>query len=240
MLADIGIREAHRAMKIWRALWIVCGAFKLCDQKNDPSKGIRRVTPTGRSATWTEGELVRLVKAAWRMGHRGLAVIVAIAWDTGFSPVDARRLANGNISEEGFRVPRAKTGKPAIGTISLRTRRMIAAYLADAPVTLAEAPLFRNRSGAAYSKDTLGDDFRTVRAAVFPGDTRKLMDARRSGATEALAGGASAEQIGSKMANSIATNRELERTHLPVDSAVVRMVDRARLVGRKAMRGTKV
>jgi hypothetical protein len=57
--------------------------------------------------------------------------------------------------------------------------------------------------------------------------------------TEALAGGASAEQIGSKMANSIATNRELERTYLPVNSAVIRMVDRARLDGRKAIRAQK-
>jgi len=42
------------------------------------------------------------------------------------------------------------------------------------------------------------------------------------------------------MANSIATNRELQRIYLPVDSAEVRMVDSARLVGRKAISGTKV
>jgi hypothetical protein len=111
-------------------------------------------------------------------------------------------------------------------------------YLKNTPETICGSPLFRNRSRAAYSKDTLGDDFRAVRARIFPGDTRMLMDARRSGATGALAGGASAEQIGSKMANSIATNRE--RTYLPVNSAVIRMVDRARLDGRTAIRGTKV
>jgi hypothetical protein len=111
-------------------------------------------------------------------------------------------------------------------------------YLKNTPETICGSPLFRNRSRAAYSKDTLGDDFRAVRARIFPGDTRMLMDARRSGATGALAGGASAEQIGSKMANSIATNRE--RTYLPVNSAVIRMVDRARLDGRRAIPGTKV
>lgn len=115
MLAGIGVREAHRAMKIWRALWIVCAAFKLCDAKDDPSKGVRRITPKGRSATWTEGEIVRLAKAAWRSGYRGLAVIIAVSWDTGFSPVDARRLSGGDLSPEGFRIPRAKTGKAAIG-----------------------------------------------------------------------------------------------------------------------------
>jgi hypothetical protein len=240
MLAKIGVREAHRAMKIWRALWKICGALNFCDPNGDPFLGIRRVTPIGRSATWTEGDLVRLVKAAWRSGYRGLAVIIAIAWDTGFSPVDARRLCKNNRSPDGFRIPRAKTGKPAIGTLSPRAERLIAAYLADQPEPMPGAPLFRNRSGAAYSKDTLGDDFRAVRGAVFPSDGRKLMDVRRSASTEALAGGASAEQIGSKMANSIATNRELERTYLPVDNAVVRLVDNARLVGRRAIRGTKV
>src|ERR1700719_750903 len=136
MLADIGVREAHRAMKIWRSLWQVCGALRLCDPDNDPSWGIRRVTPLGRSATWAEGEVVRIVKIAWRMGYRGLAVIVAIAWDTGFSPVDARRLAKENMSTEGFRIPRAKTGKPAIGTVSPRTRRLVESYLKDLPETV--------------------------------------------------------------------------------------------------------
>lgn len=66
------------------------------------------------------------------------------------------------------------------------------------------------------------------------------MDLRRSVAIEALAGGAKADQIGGKLANSIATNRELEGTYLPQSGAVVRLVDEARLVGRRAIRGTKV
>jgi hypothetical protein len=41
------------------------------------------------------------------------------------------------------------------------------------------------------------------------------------------------------MANSIATNRELERIHLPVDSALVRLVNDARLAARSAIRGHK-
>lgn len=120
--------------------------------------------------------------------------------------MDAHRLAREHICSDGFRIPRAKTGKTAIGTLSARTRRLMDNYLKNTPETICGSPLFRNRSRAAYSKDTLGDDFRAVRARIFPGDTRMLMDARRSGATGALAGGASAEQIGSKMANSIATN----------------------------------
>lgn len=240
LLKNIGVREAHRAMKIWRALWIVCGSLGLCDPTKDPSRGIRRVTPVGRSATWKEGEVVRLAKSAWRMGYHGAAAIIAIAWDTGFSPVDARRLAAEHRYEAGFRIPRAKTGKAAIGTLSKRTERLLSAYLKDAGDLIPSAPLFRNRSGAPYSKDTLGDDFRTIREFVFPGETRKLMDVRRSVAIEALAGGAQADQIGGKLANSISTNRELERTYLPGNDAVVRQVDQARIVGRQAIRRTKV
>ena len=46
-----------------------------------------------QSQRWTEGEAVRLVKAAWRSGYRCLACIIAIAGDTSFSPVDVRTLA---------------------------------------------------------------------------------------------------------------------------------------------------
>jgi len=46
--------------------------------------------------------------------------------------------------------------------------RLLGAYIEKLGVTLAgEAYIFRNRSGAPYSKDTLGDDFRTVREAEF-------------------------------------------------------------------------
>ena len=52
------VSEAHRAMKIWRALWNVAAAMHYCSADEDPSLGIRRETPKGRSATWEEGEVV--------------------------------------------------------------------------------------------------------------------------------------------------------------------------------------
>ena len=56
---------------------------------------------------------------------------------------------------------------------------------------------------------------------------------RRSAAVEALAGGANASQIGSKLANSMSTNEELHRTYLPVDKGAVDAVDEARIKGRR-------
>ena len=55
-LEKIGVREAHRAMKIWRALWRIAGAMKYCDRDGDPSLGIRRKTPAPRNAICSKGK----------------------------------------------------------------------------------------------------------------------------------------------------------------------------------------
>lgn len=83
--------------------------------------------------------------------------------------------------------------------------RALGAYLEKLGVEPhGEAYIFRNRRGAPYSKDTLGDDFRAVRIAAFgERDKRTLADFRRFGAIEAIAGGASAEQLAVAMANTI-------------------------------------
>jgi hypothetical protein len=100
--------------------------------------------------------------------------------------------------------------------------------------------LFRNRSGAAYSKDTLGDDFRDIRAAEFgPGEKRQLQDMRRSAAIEATAGGADPAAMANKMGNSIDENRELQNTYVPSSEAIIRTVDDARLIGRRRIRETR-
>lgn len=259
LLQKIGVREAHRAMKIWRALWRVAGALKYCDAEQDPSLGIRRKTPTARSAIWTEGEAVRLIKAAWRMGYRGLAAALAVAWDTSLSPVDVRTLTTAQLKGDAqgsfFVRDRTKTGEGAIGTLTKRTQRLLAVYMETLPPDLIpSAPIFytrgsqagpkggRPRPPAPYTKDTLGDDFRIVRVAVF-GKTeagkggRKIMDFRRSGLVEAVAGGAAVETIAAKAANSIDQNKELEKTYLPNQAAVVRIADAARVKGRQRLRG---
>jgi hypothetical protein len=58
----------------------------------DPSKAIRRETPMARQEIWREGEVTRLIKSAWRTGYRGLACVIAVAWDAALSPVDVRLL----------------------------------------------------------------------------------------------------------------------------------------------------
>lgn len=249
--ATASIGEAFRAVKIWRALWQVAASMHYCDPNHDPTFGIRRETPKGRSATWTEGEAVRLVKGAWRRGYKGLACIIAVAYDAGFSPVDARKLTFAQSRTDGrktwFEVDRAKTGREALGTLSRRSEKLLHAYVAGLAVEfLPTAPIFRSRGyqpgpkggrprpGAPYTKDALVDDFADVRRLVFgPDENRKLMDMRRSGAVEAMAGGAEASALSAKMANTLSDSKALQRAYLPVDKATVDLADEARKRGRR-------
>jgi hypothetical protein len=185
---------------------------------------------------------VRLVKDAWRSGYHGLATLLAIAWDTQFAPIDCRTLTPVQMATNGgrihFSLGRAKTGAPAIGTLSRRVQRLLEAYIARMGVELMpNVPILRNRSGGRYSKETLNKDFAKVRAAVFgKGETRKIMDIRRSGAVEAMAGEVDDGALAAKMANTIDQAQELQRTYLPVDPASVARADQARLRGRSRLR----
>jgi len=236
---EVSQREAHRVIKIWRALWKVAASMRYCAAGSDPSLGVRNTEPERRQKVWTYEDARLLVRGAWAADYRGLAAIIAVAWDSSLSPVDARKLTLGQRSRDGrgdvFAVARAKTGRAAAATLSRAARRVLDAYLASLGVTLTpDAPIFRNRSGRPYSKDTLGDDFRAVRAIVFGEvEDRTLADFRRSGAVEALRGGASLDLVGQKLANDVGSNPSLGRTYVPVDLAAVRAVDKARRKGRK-------
>lgn len=272
LLQTVGIREAHRAVKIWRALWQVLAAMKYCEATADPSFGIRRKTPRGRSEIWSFEEVHLLVKRAIRMRYFGLACIIAVAWDTQFSPVDVRTLVGRHRQTVAGRLVfdrgegRTKTEENAeavLGTLSRRTERLLRWYFGwrfgdselhpDAHLFLTRggAPVSRSgqggkhggdRGGGAphrprpYSKDRLVKDFAAVRAAEFgPEETRRLMDMRRSGSVEAVAGQVDAGALAAKMGNTIDESRELQKTYLPGQVAVVRQVDEARVIGRRRL-----
>lgn len=236
-----GLHTAHRMIKTWRALWKVMAAMQYCDADKDPSRILRNTAPKGRKETWQPGEVARIAKAAWRRGYRGLAAILAVAWDTQFSPVDVRALKASQRHRDGrgsyFVAKRGKTGQEVVGTLTRRSERVLEAYLLSVGVSpVGDATIFRNRSGLPYTADTLGDDFRDVRESVFPGDSRVLLDIRRTGAVEALAGEADPAAMAAKMGNTIHQNRQLAETYLPRKAATVRIVDEARKRGRQRLR----
>jgi hypothetical protein len=63
--------EAHRVIKVWRALWKKLQAFGYCADK-DPSLAFSNTAPDPRQEVWHHGEVVRLVDHAWAQGKQGL------------------------------------------------------------------------------------------------------------------------------------------------------------------------
>jgi hypothetical protein len=250
----VSVGERHRVVKVWRALWAKMAAMGLCDADQDPTFLFANRPPQPRQAVWSEGEAVRLVKGAWRLGYRGLAACLAVVWDTQLSPVDGRRLLARQRRKDRtgtyFLVGRAKTGRAAAGTISRRAERVLDAYLASLGAELhGDAPIFRTRgyipgpnggrprAGAPYTKNSLVSDFAAVRKAVFgTEESRQLQDFRRSGTVEAYAGGANDPDVSAKMANTIAASSNLRKTYNPVNLVSVRRADEARRAGRRRLR----
>ena len=238
----VSLREAHRCLKIWRAMWKVSAALGYCVRDADPSLGVRNRAAPGRSATWSEGEVVRLFKCAWREGYHGLAAVIAIAWFTQLSPGDVRALRASQLVRDGagmvFFTERSKTGKPVGAVLSDRALAALEAYVKALGVELVgDAHIFRNRSGRPYSSDTLGDDFRDIRALLFgDAERRTIADFRRSGAVEAIAGGARAEELAHAMGNTLSASNALYATYVPVNHATLRVVLEARRRGRAKLR----
>jgi integrase len=241
----VSLREAHRALKIWRALWKVSAALGYCVRDADPSLGVRNKAAQARSETWTEGEAVGLFKRAWRDGYYGLAALIAVAWATQLSPGDVRALRASQLARDAsgaaWFTERGKTGKPVGGLLNDRALAAMEAYLDKLGIELhGEAYIFRNRSGAPYSKDTLGDDFRAVRIAAFgEHDKRTLADFRRSGAQEAIAGEATPAALAHAMGNTLSVSNALFATYCPVNLATIRSVMDARRRGRAKLRANR-
>lgn len=237
-----GPDAAHKAMKVWRALWRVMQALRYT-QLSDPSAKVDNPQPAPRHQSYDHREAMARAVAAWRMGYKGLAALIVVAWDTGFSPIDARTLrrrhmaANpktGRIIFDKSKEGRAKSGVAVIGTLSrfgdLAVRKYLRGFGAG---HTPESLLFRMRCGAPYGESTLGRDFAAVRAARFPGDKRQLRDLRRSGVIEAFTGGGDARAVSEKYGNTLDHSSALFRTYNPVNLEKVLQTDAARIEGRR-------
>ena len=237
----VSLREAHRCVKIWRAMWKVAAALGYCMRDADPSLGVRNRAAPGRSATWSEGEVIRLFKRAWRDSYHGLAACIAVAWSTQLSPGDVRALRASQLAQNAtgamFFTARGKTGVPVGGALSNRAIAALQVYIAQLGVELhGEAYIFRNRSGAPYSSDTLGDDFRDVRLVFGNRESRTLADFRRSGAVEAIAGGAMPAELAHAMGNTLTASNALFATYVPINQATLQTVLEARRRCRSKLR----
>jgi hypothetical protein len=240
-IAAIFVRDPRKELVLFNPD-APAAALGYCQRDADPSLGVRNRAAPGRNLQWSEGEIVRVAKRAWRMGYHGLTAVIAVAWDTQLSPGDVRALRASQLARNvvgAFFTERGKTGKPVGGILSTRSLAVLSAYLERLGVDLhGDAYIFRNRSGAPYSSDTLGDDFRDMRVIEFGALERRTIghDFRRTGAGEAIAGGANAEQLAHAMGNTLSASNALFATYVPVNVATLRDVMTARRTGRRKLR----
>ena len=144
--------EAHRVIKVWRALWKKLQAFGYGTDRDgprsDPSLAFSNTAPDPRQEVWQHAEVVRLVDCAWQRDKRGLAALMAVIWDSMLSPGDARILTTGQRARDAqgamFFLDRAKTGRAAAGTLTPWSEQILESYIASLGVELLDnAPIFR-------------------------------------------------------------------------------------------------
>lgn len=253
ILREHGIDLAWRAMKVWRGLWGYMASMRLCRADEDPASKIRRDSQNSRTEYWTDKEIDLLIEGAVKLNMLAVACIISIAWDTIFQPGDARTLRRKELFVVGddwvIDRGRIKNGTKVLGHLKARSRHLLESYLRSLGFSLdPDSQIFRTRGSrstskggrpqapAPYTKNTLAKDFRTLRTIVFgPNEKRKLMDLRRSGTMEAVAGNATAEQIGQTLGNDFKNSKKLQTTYAPNHLASVKQVEAARRRGRKLL-----
>lgn len=232
--------KAWRVLKGWRGLLNAMENYGIVHKA--PIGRISNPAPPGRSQRWAHDEVQALIDKAWATGSRGMACTIAVAWDTLFSPGDARLVTaeEWRTDSQGafIQTDRLKTGRDVFAPVLPSTAAMVARYLAglDAQPKGA-ALLFRARHGRPWrNKDDFAAEFRRVREMVFPGDARQFLDLRRSGNTEAWVGGEDRENLAKALGNRLDKNDRLWETYTPPTLAAAREVQAARVIGRERLK----
>jgi integrase len=216
--------ESHRyrVLKVWRALLNAAESYQLIVKA--PIGKVTNPQPAGRSGIFLASEIEDLQRGAEAAGRWGLALGIAIAYDTGLSPVDVRSITPGNVvgggDERWVETHRKKTKRPQKHALSSETCQRLDAYLERAEAAdidlPQDEPLLRQPDGwRPYIKDRWERHFRLTRAEVMPGDTRVMLDIRRTANVEADIGGMSREDRAELLANNLHKSSFLEATYTP-------------------------
>jgi hypothetical protein len=152
----VSVTERFMVIKVWRTLWKRMAGMKYCELHADPAKTFANTSPKPRDQLWYRREVLTLVQVAWRHEFCGLAALMAVAWDSQFSPIDNRGLSLSQTKSDNvgvyFAVDRAKTGKAA-ATLSQWLQAILVNYLKRFGADLLDTtPLFSTRGGRPVSR----------------------------------------------------------------------------------------
>lgn len=123
--------------------------------------------------------------------RRSLALLIAIAYDTGQRPQDVRSALWRDREDEGLRFQQGKTGQRVWAALSPRTLAMLEETEKGSVYIIC----YEGTQRPYANKDQFGKQWRKVRSAIdMPTDLR-LADLRRTAATEAANGGATESEL---------------------------------------------
>lgn len=212
----------YRVLKVWRSLLNAAASYHLIAKA--PIGKVPNPQPQGRSGIFLASEIAALQQGADANGRHALALGIGIAYDAMLSPVDVRELTlskiKGHGAERWIETKRRKSKKPQKHALSAETCARLDAYLvlADAAGVVLEpdGPLLLQPDGwRPYVKDRWERHFRWTREEVMPGDTRVMLDIRRTANVEADLGGMSRDDRAELMANNLNKSAFLENTYTP-------------------------
>ncbi len=234
---DCSDSHRYRVLKVWRALLNAAVSYNMISKA--PIGKISNPQPIGRSSIFLASEIIALQAGAEAKGRFALALGIGIAHDTGLSPVDVRELTRAKIKGDGssrwIETTRRKTKATQKHALTEDTCARLDAYFALAAaagvIIEKDAPLLRQPDGwRPYVKDRWERHFRWTREEVMPGDTRVMLDLRRTANVEADIGGMSLADRAELLGNNLDKSAFLEATYTP--STVVK--SRQSLSHRKA------
>lgn len=214
MLRIMSLLFSYAELKGWRP------------EDSNPCRRLKMQTPDPRSRAADWAEIDALLAAARDLGWPAMECAIALALYQGQRQTDIR-----GARKEGFRqIVRGR--KPELVWVLQRSKR---GNLGTIPVHPEAAPLVRAQlmrgehptgpllvddvTGQPWTEDLFGDRFAAVRAAAAKKHpslkTLQFRDLRRTFGVFARAGGATVDDVGNVLGNSVAVDPTLEETYLP-------------------------
>jgi integrase len=222
-----GLRKSgsvHKAAKVMKDFrYLFNRAVRLRKVDFNPGLAFEVKAPDPRSVYWTHDQVESAIKTGVKIGFDGAAVALAIAYDTGLSPKDIRKLTVGEISNGAWTGKREKTGEGFNVELTTETHNLIATYHRDLGVVpMPEALVVRTRRGVPFKKDRLSRDVRHIlRAAGIP-DAVQMRDLRRNVATELIEAGVTDAELEAAMGVSEKTSGKWRKTYAPASETMAR------------------
>ncbi len=223
LLLKEGRHKAALVMKWWRYYYNYGLRRHPRIVTHNPTLAVRVKKPKPRMVHWQPAQVRAAILGAWRRRWYGVAVAVALAYDTGLRPQDLRALTPRGLGTDRVTLTPKKTDhlegrdEPRDFPIWPETVRLIERYKRRFGAILpADMPLLRSVSGRPFnSRHHLAKQLRIVlRAAGIP-DAVQLRDLRRTGNIEAVAGGATGPQLAARLDHAIERGEQILDTYAP-------------------------